>query len=369
MLAPTSVARWALLPLFPLVAPLATLAAQAPAADSAAPRVRTFALPVVGYTPETRLAGGLALVRLVRPPAGDVATRPSSVTGSAILTQRGQLTTAVAAERWTPANRWRLAGGARYARFPYQLFGVGRDVPESAEEAYTPRRWGADAEVRRRVAGALYLGASGEFERTTMLRVEEGGLLDRDALVGSRGGNVALLGASATWDSRDNVFAAARGGYVQLAAAVADGALGSDFDFDRLALDARAYLRVGRAQVLAVQGVAARVSGDVPFERLAQIGGSSVMRGYLQGRYRDGAMAAAQAELRTPLWRRLGAVAFAGAGDVAPTLGDLDAGSLKTVVGAGLRYALSPTDRLNIRLDFGGGSGTSGTYVTVGEAF
>lgn len=355
-------------------APAVAGAQQAPAelatADSApAPRVRLFALPVVGYTPETKLAGGLALVRLVRPPVGDRATRPSSSSASLIYTQRGQLTAALTGERWTTANRWRLAGGARYARFPYQLFGVGANAADSAEEEYTSRRWGADVELRRRVAGALYLGTLAEFERTMLLRVEEGGLLDRGVLAGSAGGNIALLGATATWDTRDNVYAAASGVYVQLAAGLADGAFGSDFDYDRTALDARTYVSAGRVGVLAFQGVATRVGGRAPFERLAQIGGNSVMRGYLQGRYRDLAAAAAQAEYRTPIWRRLGAVAFVGVGDVAPTLGDLDLATLKTVVGAGLRYALSREDRLNIRLDYGGGGGAGGTYVTLGEAF
>ena len=357
-----------------LAAPASLAAQQAPApgapADSAPPpRVRLFALPVVGYTPETKLAGGLALVRLVRPPAGDRTTRPSSASASAISTQRGQLTAGLSGERWTAANRWRAAGGVRYARFPYQLFGVGPNAPDSAEEEYTSRRWGADVELRRRVASALYLGALAEFERTTMLRVEEGGLLDRRVLAGSAGGNVALLGATATWDTRDNVYAAASGVYVQLAASLADATLGGDFDYDRTALDARTYVRAGRVGVLAFQGVATRVGGQVPFERLAQIGGNSVMRGYLQGRYRDLAAAAVQAEYRTPLWRRLGAVAFVGTGDVAPSLGELDLAALKTVVGAGLRYALSREDRLNIRLDYGGGGGAGGTYVTLGEAF
>jgi hypothetical protein len=66
-----------------------------------------------------------------------------------------------------------------------------------------------------------------------------------------------------------------------------------------------------------------------------------------------------QGEYRMPLWRRLGAAAFGG-------LGQLGLNRFKYSVGWGLRYNINPKERLNLRLDLGF---TSGTCVTIGEAF
>ena len=70
-----------------------------------------------------------------------------------------------------------------------------------------------------------------------------------------------------------------------------------------------------------------------------------------------------------PLWKRIGLVGFAGFGDVADKISHFDLENFKHSVGFGLRYLFSPKERLNIRLDFGFGSGTSGVYFTAAEAF
>jgi hypothetical protein len=335
---------------------------------AAGARRQIFPLPVISYAPETKTVGGLALVGVWRRAGGDSTDRPTSFAASALYTQRSQVSADLGVEHWTAGNRWALAAAAQFARYPYEWYGVGNDTPDSAEH-YTSRTIGAGVDVRRRVGRALYVGANYEFQQVRMLEVEKGGLLDGDAVVGARGGDVSALGVSTSWDTRDNVYAASRGSFVQLGATQSDQTLGSDFDFHRFTLDARRYVAVGGSRVLALQGVAVVVGGDVPFDQLAQLGGQSVMRGYLQGRYRDRSAVAAQAEFRTPVWRRLGAVAFAGAGQVGPRLDEFSLRDLKPSGGFGLRYALSKDEKMNIRLDFGSGRGSSGTYLTLGEAF
>jgi hypothetical protein len=100
-----------------------------------------------------------------------------------------------------------------------------------------------------------------------------------------------------------------------------------------------------------------------------EIGADTSMRGYPRGRFRDRHAMTAQAELRSGYWRRVGAVAFAGAGTVAPTSGSLASGAWYPSVGAGLRYVLSPRDRTTVRTDFGIGRGSFGLTVGIGEAF
>jgi hypothetical protein len=338
------------------------------AGQGARARRQLFPLPVISYAPETKLVGGLALIGVQRRAGGDSTDRPTTMAASAVYTQRSQVSADLGVEHWTAGNRWVVAAAAQFARYPYEWYGIGNDTPDSAEN-YTSRTSGGGVDVRRRFGRALYVGANYEFQRVEMLEVETGGLLDGDEVIGAGGGNVSMLGLSTSWDTRDNVYWASRGSFVQLGAGQSDQTLGSDFAFHRVTLDARKYVPVGRTRVLALQGVAVAVGGDVPFDQLAQLGGQNVMRGYLQGRYRDKSAVAAQAEFRTPVWRRLGAAVFAGAGDVAPGLSDLSLSDLKPSGGFGLRYALSKDEKMNIRLDFGGGRGSSGTYLTLGEAF
>jgi hypothetical protein len=81
-------------------------------------------------------------------------------------------------------------------------------------------------------------------------------------------------------------------------------------------------------------------------------------------------MIALQAEYRwVPVFWRLGLAAFAGIGDVADRVGHFDLGNFKYSYGLGLRFVFDAKQRLNIRLDFGFGKGTSGVYFTAAEAF
>jgi len=341
----------------------------APAAPAERPPLlRIFTLPVIGYAPETKAMGGLAVIGLMRREDGDSADRPSTASASATYTQRDQVMVGAGGEYWSRGNRWRLEGGTYFTRYPYRLYGIGNDTPDEPE-LYTPVMYGGGLDARRLVRPHLYVGGDYELQRTEIRRKESGGLLDTGAVTGSDGGRLSSLGVLTSWDTRDNIFWPSRGGYTELNASRADGAIGSDFDFTRVTFDTRRYLRVGARRVLALQGVLMATSGDVPFHRLPQLGGGSVMRGYLQGRYRDKALAAVQAEFRTPVWRRLGLALFAGVGEVAPSVSDFRLADIRPGSGFGLRYMLSKEEKLNLRFDLGVGQNSSGTYVTLGEAF
>jgi len=62
-------------------------------------------------------------------------------------------------------------------------------------------------------------------------------------------------------------------------------------------------------------------------------------------------------------------VAFGNFGDVSNNLG-YNFKDLKYSFGAGLRYAINKSEKLNIRLDYGMGPGKNqGFYFELGEAF
>ena len=102
---------------------------------------------------------------------------------------------------------------------------------------------------------------------------------------------------------------------------------------------------------------------------LARLGSESILRGYYSARYRDTTLAAFQVEYRLPVWWRFGMVGFAGYGQVADSIGRLKIGEFKYSVGLGIRFRIDRKEGTNIRLDLGFGKGSSGNYLSGGEAF
>ena len=76
-----------------------------------------------------------------------------------------------------------------------------------------------------------------------------------------------------------------------------------------------------------------------------------------------------QVEVRSPHWRRVGAVAFGGIGTVSHALSALQQETWFPSAGVGLRYVLLPKDRTVARVDFALGRGSLGINVGIGEAF
>jgi hypothetical protein len=170
-------------------------------------------------------------------------------------------------------------------------------------------------------------------------------------------------------DTRDNVISARRGRFEQLMLSASpykergEGATRNG-TFVRATADARHYWSIGSGSLAARAGVE-HVFGHTPFDLRPMVGSDTLLRGYVRGRYRDKTLGAIEVEYRSPFWKRLGVVAFAGAGVVRPTV---HASPLPTF-GSGLRYLLLPDERLAIRVDYGRGKGSAGLYVALGEAF
>jgi outer membrane translocation and assembly module TamA len=80
-------------------------------------------------------------------------------------------------------------------------------------------------------------------------------------------------------------------------------------------------------------------------------------------------MLTAQAEYRFELWKRIGVVAFGGAGEVAESFGKFTAGSVLPSGGAGVRYRLTDENHVNLRADFAWGKDSSALYISLAEAF
>jgi hypothetical protein len=326
-------------------------------------------LPVVSYTPETRLALGAGGILYYRLGQEKGKTRPSSLGLLMVYTMNNQIRLQLKPEIYLSKNAYRLNATLRFERFPTEFFGIGDDVPASAAEDYTPQTIGLQLSVKRKILGSVFAGVQYTFEKTSIRKVTPGGLLEQGPIPGSTGGVISGLGLSVNWDNRDNIFFPRRGSYLQFSADFFNPAFGSDYHFSTTSVDLRTYVPVFSTHVMAFQLLTRDIGGSPPFYALATLGGSSILRGNFGGQYRDKALLAVQAEYRLPVWRRFGAAAFVGLGNVGPALRDINLSRLKYSLGGGIRYRLDSKEGTNLRLDFAWGKARTGFYATVQEAF
>ena len=134
-----------------LPAILACLAWQTVAPVMAVPRPRdeptaeasrtgdVIILPIVFYSPETKIAGGLGGLLTFRPSRAGAAERPSSIYFYTIYTQLKQFSMSWEPEFYSRQETWLVKGRLLLERYPDKFWGIGPAAPDGAEEGYTPR--------------------------------------------------------------------------------------------------------------------------------------------------------------------------------------------------------------------------------------
>jgi len=326
--------------------------------------------PFYMYSPETKSGVGIVITYFRRPHGATEDQKPSTYSANFIITQRKQVVVGSGFERYWAAERYQLQGGVVFSKFPDTFFGLGNDTDVDVSEDYTPRTFAATASLRREIITDLRVGPNVSYFYQEMAEVEEGGILSRQELAGSEGGRLAQVGISAGWDRRDNIVYPHSGSLSELGFTVSDDAIGSDFSFTTWTIDLRRYFSPSRSQVIAVRGLATFMMGTPPFQALAMLGGSNVMRGYYAGRFRERQRYVLQGEYRLGFWKRMGLAAFADVGDVAHDVADFHFDQMRFAGGLGLRLLLSKSEGVTLRADFGtGDDGSTGTYLSILEAY
>lgn len=333
-------------------------------------------IPLIAYEPNLSLLfGGLLLYRFDVGANGDEVAegearpRKSAIQLAAAYTLKNQLLFSLGPKLYLDSETWLASGGLEAVIFPDRLYRPGQHSPDTFE-IYSQRLLAASVGLERRVVGQLRAGAGMRVAHAKVTEVEADGLLATDQLPGSDGGLLFAIGPNVAWDDRDVDTAPRSGGRHEVTLAMFPEALGSDFGFTQTIIRLRQYLSPWLDHVVAAELYAELTTGDVPFQMMASLGGSNHMRGYYGGRYRDRHQAVAQLEYRMPVWWRFGVVGFVGAGNVADSLSAFDLDDPKVAGGGGVRFALSPEQRVNLRADFAvTREGDSNLYIGLLEAF
>jgi outer membrane protein assembly factor BamA len=325
-------------------------------------------LPKIYYSSERGVGFGGQIFRLFRwpdpasPSASDIRLRGR-------ITTKGQGEAELIASIHMGGGRYDVKGKINYNTLALRFYGIGPDTHSDDEEIYEPQSMQAYVEVFRHLNSYLRVGFRSEFNQVALLDVEEGGLLDTENIPGTNDEIILGSGLLVDWDTRNSKFYPTSGSYHQLFYLVFDDAFGSDHDFHNYNVDLRKYFSLGRGQVLAGQFFIFGTDREVPFWRLAALGGRSHTRGYRTARYIDRVLLAFQAEYRLPLTRRVELALFGGMGDVGPKLKSLQLEHMKPTVGAGLRLNTSSNDGVRIRLDAAFGESSARVSYAFDQAF
>ena len=331
-------------------------------------RLKFVALPLVFYSPDTKLGGGLGGIVTFNFSKDSLNARRSSVTVGSAYTQLNQILVYFPFQLYPQNQKYWISGEVGYYRYVYNFFGIGNGFPNDFIEKYTADYPRVRLNVAKKVRPNIFLGVRYAFDNFKINAIDTGFLV-KNNVSGSKSGLVSGLGVAMTYDTRNQIFYPTAGWLLDAHLHTEGGYTGSDFAYQRLVIDAARYIDIGKNNVLALNAVAVASVGDVPFHQMALLGGGKRLRGYFEGKYRDKGLLLLQSEWRFPVLGRFGGVVFGGLGAVSDKINHFSTDNTHFNGGFGVRFMLDKAQHINIRADYGIGYKTTGFYLITGEAF
>lgn len=347
-----------------------------PDADSTYFTPKVVLAPIVYFEPSTSLGLGIGAKLLFKPKGAGPETRTSNLPVSLTYTLKNQLIFYSGYTVFFPEERWLLRGNLGYQDFPIKYYRRGPRSEDADLEEIEYQQVLIEPLLLRRVADTkVFIGGGFRYNNYYGLgfqqTVDEG---STDFPVGSLASTSVGLETAVTVDSRDNVLNALRGDFLEITHGVYGEVLGGTHEFMLTKADYRNYIQTGGKpnNVLAYQTYARYAWDGSPELEQSSLGGGEFLRGFDDFRWRDRLAFFAQAEYRWQTWDKIGFVFFAGAGDVAASLDEVQLNTMKFSVGTGLRLKIVESENLNVRIDYGVGLGRGhdrGVYLGIAEAF
>lgn len=355
-----------------------TVSARDKTTDTTVEELSFFGTPFLTYAPETHFRLGAALIASAHLDSKSVPQRRASTFSSTLsLTQLKQYSITGRADLFFNNLRSRLSGRIAYERMPNRFYGYGAYTTQADEVWYYPDYLRTELMYLHRVTETvegqgISIGARVEYSNTSMYGELPKAPTNQPEPTGWRGGVCAGLGVVATLDTRDNPYYPTCNEYVEFRNMQYLPIAGGTFQYNRTYIDARKYFGVNVGSytpVLCAQILWDNTVGNAPFYDMPTYGGADKVRGVLAGRYVDKSSITAQLELRSQLFWVVGAAAFIGIGDVAPTFKQHSLSNSMIAGGAGLRAYLNAKGGVIGRIDVGFSEWGTGVYVSFAEAF
>ena len=322
--------------------------------------------PVVAGNAETGLQLGALAIRFIKPDHPD--SRTSTIDFIAFGTTNSQYYAKIAPDIYFGSGKYHANALFSGSLWPANFYGIGNNTSKDNKEPYESTDFNVAFLLERKLRDIFYAGVLYQYDNSE-IEAESSSLHFNNSLTGAEGGVRSGLGFSLSIDTRDNINDPRSGTFINFQSKYFEDVFGSDFNYRTVQFHMNYYHLITDETGLAFKGYIRMTRGDIPFQDLSSPDGTDVLRGIEYGRYRDRDLASFQAEYRYSIYKKWGGTFFLETAQVADELSDLDIGGWKSSAGAGLRYALNQSEKLNVRLDISYVDSGFGIVLSNREAF
>ncbi len=316
------------------------------------------------YSVDTKLGIGLLGSGIYRLDKKDMTLPPSDVSIYTNITTSGFFAIGIDGNTIFPEDKYRINYDTYFAYMPKYYYGIGYEAGKAnVSTKFDKYTLSAQADFLRKIFHNAYAGL------TVTAQNVKGKHFQKEELKPEQSLNNTIVGGGIifTYDSRDFIPNPFKGWYLKYKQNFFLRALGTNHPFNRIEFTARTYQKIWKKGILAFDLEGTFNNGNVPWNLLSDLGSSRQMRGYYSGQYRDKKQINTQVELRQKIKNRHGFVVWFGIGKVFDSFENWKWHHILPTYGIGYRWEFK--HRVNIRLDYGIGSGQSGFYFNVNEAF
>jgi hypothetical protein len=288
-------------------------------------------------------------------------SQPASFTGTAGgYTTNDSWAVGVAQQSYWDDDTWRFNGGFGYVDFRFSL----RDPSTGGVGGLD---WNVDGGVfqailSRRLVDPWYLGVLVRYldisqDLDVSDDIPEYGI---DSEIKAPG-----VGLTLEYDTRDVPTNAYNGRRFETKA-IASKVNGDESDsYQSYYARYRSYHQLGVPVVIALDINGCTKTGRIPLWDTCRLN----LRGFALTDYLGKKSLTGQIEARWKAWKRLGFVAFVGAGYIGSSFSDAGENERVPSYGVGTRFMVLKSKRINLRVDYARSEDEYAWYISVGEAF
>lgn len=331
------------------------------------PSDKSFNYSVIGgpyYTNETKVGMGLIGSGLFRLHGCEKDNDPSNISLYINATSSGAYALGIRSSIYFPKKRYWIDLDISFSDTPSQYWGVGYNAGRNSDYTdYNIQDMQVKVNLFKKIDNHTAIGLM------TNARDIRGKYFDDISVLNGEKRKITAIGAGMTliYDSRDNITEPHKGIYTKIGDVFYPNFSSNTSEFNKTEMTFRYYKQLNKRTTVAFDLGGQFNRGDIPWNLMAQAGDASQMRGYYTGQYRDKNFIESQIELRQHIYKRIGMVAWAGAGNVFPKLSDFKKKETLSTVGLGYRFRVK--DQTNLRIDYGIGKSQSAFYININEAF
>lgn len=294
----------------------------------------------------------------------DEASNPSVIGAAAMRSDNGSLAAGLSVNLYFDDNRWQIETLLAEADVRYDLFTAVGNLP-IRQDGILGR-----LSLAYGVTPQLSFGTTLRYLNSTIVPDAPG--LPPIPPEFSQFFNVEILnlGVVSDWDTRDSTIYPTSGHALHVEAFHGYSIDGLLDDYNKGYANFTKYVGLYPTGVLAARASVCAASAQTPFFDQCGLGTTDGFRGFSATQFLDRRSASLQVEFRQRIGNRLGAVAFAGLGQVGPSFAALDAGGTHSSYGLGARYRVSKKFPLDFSVDYARNNLDEDTlYIYVGQRF